>query len=97
VECGSEAAFQKLSELLLKESGIQISMDGKGRYLDHIWVERFWRTLKYEEVYLNEYANPYEAWQRIHAYIEYFNHQRPHSSLGHATPAEVYQGQRLLH
>lgn len=92
---GAQFTSLRFTELLSARE-IRISMDGRGRYLDNIWVERFWRTLKYEEVYLKEYATPLEAWQGLDAYIEYFNHHRAHSSLNHATPAEVYFGHRLL-
>jgi len=64
-------------------------MDGKGRATDNIFTERLWRSLKYEEVYLNEYETPRQARERIHAYFEFYNHQRPHQSLGYRTPWEV--------
>ena len=92
---GAQFTSPKFTNLLTARE-VKISMDGRGRYLDNIWVERFWRTLKYEEVYLKEYSTPVEAWQGLNNYIEYFNHRRAHSSLQHATPAEVYFGQRLL-
>ena len=68
----------------------KISMDHKGRCFDNIFVERFWRTLKYEEVYLKDYASPYEARISIAKYIDKYNFQRPHQSLGYKTPAEIY-------
>lgn len=74
----------------LEEEEIAVSMDGRGRYLDNIWIERFWRSLKYEEVYLNEYDSPMRAWQGIREYIEYYNTRRAHQSLGYLTPAQVY-------
>jgi len=64
----------------------KISMDHKGRCFDNIFVERFWRTFKYEEVYLKDYTSPFEARESIDKY----NFQRPHSSLGYKTPAEIY-------
>lgn len=69
---------------------MKISMDGKGRATDNIFVERLWRTLKYEEVYLHEYASPREARQGIGRYLEFYNHRRPHQALGYRTPAELY-------
>lgn len=75
---------------LLKGANVQISMDGKNRALDNIITERFWRTLKYEEVYLNEYETPREARQQIAKFIHHYNYDRPHQSLGYLTPAEVY-------
>jgi putative transposase len=75
----------------LQERGIRVSMDGKGRYLDNIFVERLWRSVKYEEVYLKAYQTVVEARTGINAYLEFYNRQRPHQSLGYRTPAEVYQ------
>ncbi len=74
----------------LKTAGIQISMDGKGRALDNIFTERLWRTIKYEEVYLHDYATPREARHGLSRYIQFYNHQRPHQALEYQTPAEVY-------
>jgi putative transposase len=74
----------------LKTAGIQISTDGKGRALDNIFTERLWRTIKYEEVYLHDYANPREARQGLSRYIQFYNHQRPHQALEYQTPAEVF-------
>jgi putative transposase len=75
----------------LQERDIQVSMDGKGRYLDNILVERLWRSIKYEEVYLKAYQTVAEARTGINAYLEFYNRQRPHQALGYRTPAEVYQ------
>jgi putative transposase len=68
-----------------------ISMDGKGRYMDNIFVERLWRSLKYEEVYLNAYATVAEAKTGIGAWLSFYNDERPHQSLGHRTPRQIYQ------
>ena len=76
----------------LQEHGVKISMDGKGRYSDNILVERLWRTLKYEEVYLKAYANATEARREVGAYFRFYNDQRPHQALGYRTPAEVFHG-----
>ena len=75
---------------LLKKHGIRISMDGKGRYADNIFVERLWRTVKYEEVYLKAYSNGREAKVGLDAYFHFYNGQRPHQALGYRTPAEVF-------
>lgn len=75
----------------LKQACIQISMDAKGRCIDNIYIERFWRTIKYEAIYLNEY-NDYQAlYLGVKNYIDFYNHQRPHQSLNYKTPFEVYE------
>lgn len=74
----------------LQQAGVRISMDGKGRALDNILTERLWRTVKYEEVYLHDYANPKEARRGIGGYFDFYNHRRLHQSLDYRTPAEVY-------
>jgi putative transposase len=75
---------------VLREREIKISMDGKGRYIDNIFVERLWRSLKYEEVYLNPYDSLVEARDGIGGYFRFFNDERPHSALGWQTPAAFY-------
>jgi putative transposase len=74
----------------LKKEGIDISMDGKGRWADNVFVERLWRSLKYEHVYLHAYESVAEARTKIGRYFEFYNRQRPHSSLGAETPDQVY-------
>ena len=69
---------------------IQISMDGRGRAADNIIIERFWRTLKYEEVYLREYQSLDDARQHLEAYIKYYNRNRLHQTLGYLTPDQIY-------
>ena len=68
-----------------------ISMDGKGRCMDNIFVERLWRSLKYEEVYLNAYATVAEAKTGIGAWLSFYNEERQHQSLGSRTPRQIYQ------
>ncbi len=75
---------------LLTQHGIAISMDGVGRAFDNIMVERLWRTVKYEDVYIRDYKNPAEARFGLGRYFEYYNHRRRHRSLGRKTPAAVY-------
>lgn len=75
---------------VLKKSEIKISMDGKGRALDNVAIERFWRTLKYDEVYLHEYKNMKEAKERIGVYINEYNSLRPHQTLSGRTPDIAY-------
>jgi putative transposase len=74
----------------LKEEGIRISMDGKGRWRDNVFVERIWRSIKHEEVYLHAYASVSEARTSIGCYLEFYNSIRPHSSLKAQTPDQVY-------
>jgi putative transposase len=76
---------------LLKERGISISMSGKGRCMDNIFVERFWRTLKYEEVFLKNYSSVIETIEGIATYIKLYNECRLHSSLDYQTPAKIYK------
>lgn len=75
---------------LLRAADVRISMDGKGRALDNIFTERLWRTIKYEEVYLHEYATPREARIGLADYLTFYNHERLHQALEYQTPAEVY-------
>ena len=74
----------------LRDRGIAISMDGKGRYIDNVFVERLWRSLKYEEVYLHVYDTPQEARAGIGRYIAFYNQKRPHQALGYQTPADLF-------
>lgn len=75
----------------LQQSGVKISMDGKGRWLDNRFIERLWRSLKYEDVYLNVYETMRQAGQGIGNYFTFYNASRPHQSLSGLTPDEVYQ------
>jgi putative transposase len=74
----------------LKREGVRISMDGRGRVFDNIFVERLWRSVKYEEVYLKEYGGPGEARDGLREYFRFYNRERPHQALEYRTPAEVY-------
>ena len=74
----------------LADLKIKISMDGKGRYQDNIYIERFWRTIKYEAIYLNEYSNFQELYLGVKQYIIFYNEQRPHQSLNYKTPEDIY-------
>lgn len=74
----------------LTEAGVAISMDGQGRVFDNIFVERLWRSVKLEEVYLQDYQTVMEARRGLGRYFAFYNGERPHQALGHSTPAEVY-------
>jgi putative transposase len=76
---------------VLKRRGVAISMDGKGRFLDNIFVERLWRSLKWEEVYLHAYEDPKEARAGIGRYLDFYNGDRPHQALGYQTPKAFYE------
>ena len=74
----------------LRDAGVRISMDGRGRVFDNIFVERLWRTVKVEEVYLRDYQTVAEAVLSLGRYFTFYNHERLHEALGYRTPAEVY-------
>jgi putative transposase len=78
----------------LVEAGVAVSMDGKGRCLDNVFVERFWRTLKYEDIYLKRYEAVPQLQAGLKVYLPFYNEERPHQALGCRTPAEVYRQQR---
>jgi putative transposase len=87
---GSQFTSEKFTGAL-EAQGIAVSMDGRGRCLDNIFIERLWRSLKYEEVYLKEYRVVPEARAGIGRWFQFYNHERPHQSLGYRTPASVYE------
>jgi putative transposase len=74
----------------LEQAGIQISMDGRGRVFDNIFIERLWRSVKYEEVYLKDYQEARDAEQGLRRYFEFYNRERLHQSLLYQTPVSVY-------
>jgi len=86
---GSQFTSIDFTKVLLN-AGVQISMDGKGRVFDNIFVERLWRTVKVEEIYLRDYQTVAEAKYNLSRYFEFYNNQRLHHALGYCTPAEVY-------
>jgi putative transposase len=75
---------------VLRAAGVRISMDGRGRVLDNIFIERLWRSVKYEEVYLNDYDRGEVAYHGLARYLGFYNTERPHQALGYRTPEEVY-------
>jgi len=86
---GSQFTAGAFTSVLL-ERGVKISMDGKGRCIDNVFVERLWRSLKYEEVYLNDYNDLVEARAGIGRYLSFYNLRRPHQALGYQTPTSFY-------
>jgi putative transposase len=87
---GSQFTSDAFTGMLL-EAGVRISMDGKGRYTDNVFVERLWRSLKYEEVYLRAYTGGKEARAGIGKYFDFYNSERPHQALSYRIPAEVFR------
>ena len=77
---------------VLRDHGIRISMDGKGRAMDNIMVERLWRTVKYEDIYTRDYENVEELVKGLRTYFAFYNNERPHQTFGKRTPAEIYWG-----
>lgn len=88
---GSQFTSLSFTKALL-ERNIQISQDGKSRAFDNIFIERLWRSLKYEEVYLKSYGSVAEAIEGIGYYFERYNCRRPHPSLNYSTPAQIHFG-----
>src|SRR5258707_8433421 len=91
--CNSDQGSHFTSPLytdLLRNAHVQISVDGKGRALDNIFTERLWRTVKYEEVYLKDYASPREARSNLDEYFGFYNHRRLHQALDYQTPGHIY-------
>jgi putative transposase len=82
-------AIEWVAVLLAHE--VRVRMDGKGRWMDNVFVERLWRSLKYEAVYPRAYANVHEAWAGVSRWLHFYNHQRPHQALGYQTPMHVYR------
>jgi putative transposase len=88
---GSQFTSKDFTDIL-KKNNVAISMDGKGRVFDNIFIERLWRTVKWEEVYLKDYASLAEAIRGLREFFRRYNEERPHSALGDSTPYEVYHG-----
>jgi putative transposase len=86
---GSQFTSKAFTDVLIRHE-VKISMDGKGRALDNIFVERLWRTVKYEDIYLKSYVSVADLYTGLTNYFQFYNSARPHQSLGYATPASVY-------
>ena len=74
----------------LKKRGITISMDGRGRALDNVFIERLWRSLKYELIYPGDFTSGEQLWPALDGYFHFYNHRRPHQALGYRTPADLF-------
>ena len=92
---GSQFTSREFTQIL-QDHWVRISMDGRGRYQYNIFVERLWRTVKYEEVYLKAYGNATEARRELGEYFRFYNNRRPHQALGYRTPAEVFYGEAVV-
>jgi putative transposase len=88
---GSQFTSDEFTGTLTK-AGVRISMDGRGRALDNVFIERLWRSVKYEDIYLRDYANGHELHAGLTRYFRFYNHERPHSSLANRTPAHCHRG-----
>jgi putative transposase len=88
---GSQFTSLRFTEVLIA-AGVQVSMDGRGRWMDNVFIERLWRSLKYECVYMNAFETGSEARAGLRRWIDYYNAERPHSALGGRTPAEAHAG-----
>ena len=94
---GSQFTSEAFTEALLNR-GVHISMDSVGAYMDNIFIERLWKSVKYEEVYLNAYESVVEARAGIGAYLRFYNNERPHQALDYQTPAQVFEeGRSQIH
>lgn len=87
---GAQFTSESFTGLLLSQ-GVKISMDGRGRALDNVFVERLWRSVKYEEVFLRDYTTGLDAYKGLNCYFDYYNHQRRHQALEYRTPWSVYR------
>ncbi len=86
---GSQFTSEPFTQTLLRR-GIEISMDGRGRALDNVFIERLWRSVKYEDIYLRDYGDGLELHAGLRRYFRFYNHERPHSALENRTPASAY-------
>jgi putative transposase len=92
---GSQFTAEDFTQVLLAK-GVRVSMDGKGRWVDNVFVERLWRSVKYEDIYLHAYESVRELKSALACYFDFYNVRRPHQSLGYQTPDEIYFGTALM-
>lgn len=93
---GTQFTSSDFTDVLI-DSNIKISMDGKGRWADNIFIERLWRTVKYEDVYIRDYESMADAIRSLSSYFTFYNTQRPHQALGYKTPLDFYVEQTGRH
>ena len=92
---GSQFTAEDFTQVLVAK-GVRVSMDGKGRWVDNVFVERLWRSVKYEDIYLHAYESVRQLKSALACYFEFYNVRRPHQSLGYRTPDEIYFGTWLM-
>jgi putative transposase len=92
---GSHFTSERFTRCFL-EAGAKVSMDGRGRFVDNIFTERLWRSVKYEEVYLSEYETPRDARVGLSRYLRLYNEGRPHQALGYGTPVQICNASACL-
>lgn len=92
---GSQFTSEKFTSLILEDERTKLSMDGRGRATDNAYIERFWRSLKYEKVYLNPSEDGLDLYHKVSDYVEYYNGQRRHSKIEDQRPADLYQSVQL--
>jgi putative transposase len=92
---GSQFTAEDFTKVLLAK-GVRVSMDGKGRWIDNVFVERLWRSVKYEDIYLHAYETVWEVKAALASYFSFYNARRPHQSLDYRTPDEMYFGTELM-
>jgi putative transposase len=92
---GSQFTAEDFTKVLLAK-GVRVSMDGKGRWIDNVFVERLWRSVKYEDIYLHAYETVWEVRAALASYFSFYNARRPHQSLDYRTPDEMYFGTELM-
>jgi putative transposase len=92
---GSQFTAEDFTKVLLAK-GVRVSMDGKGRWIDNVFIERLWRSVKYEDIYLHAYETVWEVRAALASYFSFYNARRPHQSLDYRTPDEMYFGTELM-
>ena len=89
---GAQFTSNLFVKAVLSKSGVRFSMDGKGRAIDNVFTERLWRSVKYEKIYLESYADGIQVWNSLNEYFKFYNQERPHSKIGDRTPEEIFSG-----